>query len=418
MSGWLGAASLPAHWERGRLRDWLTITNGYPFDASRFSDIAGTPLIRIRDLLAGSTATRFDGQVPRKAIVQDGDLLVGMDGDYNAVRWRGGTAALNQRLCKIEAGGRLTQRYLEYVLPFALKFINDLTYATTVKHLSARDIGAQPVPLPPLGVQRRIADHLDAETARIDALIAKRQRQIELLEEHSLGQVGAMVLCGDERARPVSRRGFFVSAPRGWQQTILRHLGCSVQTGPFGSQLHSGDYVVNGWPVVNPQNLLGGAITPDLSMTVNHAKRDELSRHILQADDIVFGRRGEMGRAALVTGGEAGWLCGTGSLRLRIADRRLIPAYLKLLLETAPIRAYFSISSVGSTMENLNSEIVLDAPILLPPPREQRRIVGEVAAERARASAISGPMNRQVALLRERRQALITAAVTGELVID
>lgn len=280
-------------------------------------------------------------------------------------------------------------------------------------------LGGFVLQLPPVDEQRRIADHLDAETARIDALIAKRQRQIELLEERSLARVEALVSRGNRQGTGASpRRGSFVTAPSEWRQTTLRHVDCSVQTGPFGSQLHATDYIEGGWPVVNPNNLRKGSIAADLTMTVSEAKRGELKRHVLIPGDIVFGRRGEMGRVATVTKAEAGWLCGTGSLRLRLGGSRLLASYLKLVLETTPLRDYFSVSSVGSTMENLNSEIVLDAPVLLPTREEQHRIVDEAHAERSQTAAVVSPMNRQIALLRERRQALITAGVTGQLRID
>jgi type I restriction enzyme S subunit len=167
--------------------------------------------------------------------------------------------------------------------------------------------------------------------------------------------------------------------------------------------------------MVNPANLVDGRIVPDYSTTVGDAKRAELERHMLSAGDIVFGRRGEMGRAGLVTDAEDGWLCGTGSLRLRFRGEATEPAYIKLLLETAPLRAYFSIASVGSTMENLNAEIVLAAPVLVPPLVQQRSIVDRVRELQANRHRTVGGLRRQIALLKERRQALITAAVTGEL---
>ena len=269
------------------------------------------------------------------------------------------------------------------------------------------------LPVPPLATQRAIADYLDTETARIDALITKKQRMIEVLEERTNSAFLEGVL-GERLQGRNSLSGYFALVPDGWSETSLRHLGCEVQTGPFGSQLHAGDYIQDGWPVVNPMNIIKGSIEPVATMTVSNETRDELSRHILRPGDIVFGRRGEMGRAGLVEERHAGWLCGTGSLRLRLTGGYLLPEYLKLLLGTAPARAYFGLASVGSTMDNLNSEIVLAFPCLVPPLETQRKVIREAAMIEVRSQRLRDRVEQQVSLLLERRQALITAVVTGE----
>lgn len=272
-----------------------------------------------------------------------------------------------------------------------------------------------PIASPELSLQRDIADFLDTETARIDALITKKQRMVELLEMRFVGESTAYVLSGTRNTQTVqSRTGFYGLVPTGWKETSLRHLGCEVQTGPFGSQLHAEEYVENGWPVVNPQNLKEGRILPIADMCVSSEKRQDLGRHILRFGDIVFGRRGEMGRAGLVSEVEAGWLCGTGSLRLRLLSKEIVPEYFLLLLQTQAAKAYFQLSSVGSTMENLNSEILLDFPMLVPSVTEQSEIITRMAELRTKKDRMNTLVKEQVRLLSERRQALITAAVTGE----
>ncbi len=118
--------------------------------------------------------------------------------------------------------------------------------------------------------------------------------------------------------------------------------------------------------------------------------------------------------AGLVGAAEEGWLCGTGSLRLRIVSRRLEPAYLAELLQTEALRNYFLLTSVGSTMDNLNSDIVLGMPCLVPGLPDQRRLVEELDRVRSRFTELTQRLGDQISLLAEHRQALITAAVTGE----
>ena len=166
-------------WRIGRLKDLVEVDNGYPFDSTRFNDVAGTPVIRIRDLLRGYTETFFDGPIPSAALVHDGDLLIGMDGDFNSVVWSGGRAALNQRLCRLRAKPELDQQFLRYLVDLPLRYINDLTYATTVKHLSSSDLLQEKIPLPPLSIQYEIGVSIAIQTARIDKLIDALRRQLK-----------------------------------------------------------------------------------------------------------------------------------------------------------------------------------------------------------------------------------------------
>lgn len=274
------------------------------------------------------------------------------------------------------------------------------------------------LPFPEIQQQRAISDYLERETARIDGVIDKKRRMIALLEEQTHAWSVRLVLgdLGDTKGS-ISPSGLYRVVPEGWIETALRHLNCRVQTGPFGSQLHADEYIEGGWPVVNPMNLVEGEIRAVESMTVSDHKRAELERHILAPGDIVFGRRGEMGRAGLADDAHRGWLCGTGSLRLRLRSKLISPTYLKLLLETPVARAYFELASIGSTMDNLNSEIVLAMPTLVPPIETQDRIVESVQARRETAKVLRQLLERQIGMLQEHRQAVITAAVTGELEI-
>jgi len=273
------------------------------------------------------------------------------------------------------------------------------------------------VMIPSLSQQARIGRFLDAKTARIDSLIDKKRRMIDLLWEKFSIASERLVLGVDSERDEVSRTGWFRSVPSGWTETQLRHSNCEVQTGPFGSQLHAVDYVEGGWPIVNPANLTGGRISRVPGMEVSDETRAALARHILQPGDIVFGRRGQIGRAGLVESQHAGWLCGTGSLRLRLRGTRLQPHFLKLLLETRALRSYFELQSVGSTMENINSEMALSAPVLVPPIEKQVRVVASVRELRIRCDEITERLTRQIALLRERRQSLINAVLINQSIV-
>jgi type I restriction enzyme S subunit len=191
---WWWSHEVPRDWRLVRLVDVVRATNGFPFDSSLFNrEGRGIRLIRIRDLVSEAEHTYVDGPVPADVIVQPGDVVVGMDGDFNVVRWPGPVAALNQRLCRLRPEGLVDPGYLSYVLPFPLRYINHLTFFTTVKHLSTGDLLAQRIPLPPMSVQVEIAHELDQLATRTKDLGDSLSRQIELLREHRQALITAAV---------------------------------------------------------------------------------------------------------------------------------------------------------------------------------------------------------------------------------
>ncbi|MGH9337660.1 MAG: restriction endonuclease subunit S, partial [Vicinamibacteria bacterium] len=176
---WLG--EIPAHWSVSRISEMTTLLNGHPFDSEYFVRGEGTPLVRIRDLSAIETEVNYVGPVVETAWIQSGDVIIGMDGEFNVARWRGQRALLNQRMCSLRPRGNTQSSFIAYVLPLPLRVINDLTYSTTVKHLSSVDVRKIRLGAPPEPEQRAIATFLDRETARIDGLVARKERLIELL---------------------------------------------------------------------------------------------------------------------------------------------------------------------------------------------------------------------------------------------
>ena len=165
--------------------------------------------------------------------------------------------------------------------------------------------------------------------------------------------------------------------PEGWAAAKLQDILIELQTGPFGSSLHQSDYEAGGTPVINPASIQNERIVPIEKMAVGATALERLRSFQLRAGDIVMARRGEMGRCALVTETEVGWLCGTGSLILRPSDH-MYARYLVLLIGTPLVRAYLCGAAVGATMQNLNQGILLNLVFGLPPASEQARIVSKV----------------------------------------
>lgn len=273
-----------------------------------------------------------------------------------------------------------------------------------------------PVLAPPKDEQLQLVGFLDRETAKIDALVAEQEQLITLLKEKRQAVISHAVTKGLDPSVPMKDSGveWLGAVPEHWSVQPLGALARAIQTGPFGSQLHSDEYVDDATPVINPSNIIDGQLFPEPSATVTNEVVERLSYHKLVAGDIVVGRRGEMGRCAVVLQSQVGWLCGTGCLKIQL-NQAAFPEFVWRYLSTEIVKQYLSLQSVGSTMENLNTQILARVPVPVPPASEQAAICKAVLDELILMSALESEAIAGVQLLQERRSALISAAVTGQI---
>lgn len=183
---------LRAHpsWARIRLEDVCSGLNGFPFPSKQFHSSGDMPLIRIRDVMRGWSETYIDGDFDPAYIVRHGELVVGMDGDFNCALWAGGEALLNQRVCKLTPDERFYDlRLLSHVLPGYLGSVNTKTSAITVKHLSSKTVAEIPLPLPPRSEQSRLVEAIESYLTRLDDAMATLERV-----QHNLKRCRASVL--------------------------------------------------------------------------------------------------------------------------------------------------------------------------------------------------------------------------------
>ena len=181
-----------------------------------------------------------------------------------------------------------------------------------------------------------------------------------------------------------------------WEPTTLGSVcdrqGGSIQTGPFGSQLHASDYVEQGIPVVMPANIgSDGGISEDGIARITQFDADRLQQHKLQVGDVVFSRRGDVTRNALIEAHQAGWLCGTGCLKVRLGSQTQASAkFISYCLRLPETKDWLVRHAVGATMPNLNTSILSAVPILLPELPVQQSIAN-----------ILGCLDERIDLLRE-----------------
>lgn len=180
-----------------------------------------------------------------------------------------------------------------------------------------------------------------------------------------------------------------------WKSTTLGQVcnsqGGAIQTGPFGSQLHTSDYKELGVPVVMPTNIGDGGLVEDGIARIGEADVERLSQHKLRLGDIVFSRRGDVTKNALISVREVGWLCGTGCLKVRLGDESIANAkFISHYLRQPDTKEWLIRHAVGATMPNLNTGILSAVPVHLPPLQTQLEI-----------AAMLDALDDKIALLRE-----------------
>ena len=162
--------------------------------------------------------------------------------------------------------------------------------------------------------------------------------------------------------------------------SICDEVRGTIRTGPFGSQLHESDYQEVGTPVVMPKNIVDGKVSTDGIARIGDDNVHRLSQHQLHYGDIVYGRRGDIGRRALITEREKGWLCGTGCLRISLGSKLLYPKFLYYYLGHPQVVAWITNQAIGATLPNLNTTIIRSIQINYPPLPTQHKIATILSA--------------------------------------
>ena len=336
-----------------KLIDICDIQYGYAFDSACFTeDDSYLPLVRIRDVKRGFSETFYSGEYPEEYVIHKGDLIVGMDGEFNIARWKSIDALLNQRVCKLKAKEGTNEEYLRFALVKALKTIEDKTAFVTVKHLSAKELNKLELDMPGIEEQNVRAESM----AKLEKVISHRKEELSPLDNLI-------------KARFVEMFGDPVSNPYGYDKVALSDLA-DIKIGPFGSLLHKEDYIDGGHPLLNPSHIVDGKVSPDDKLTISDEKYEELSAYQLKTGDVVMGRRGEMGRCAVVP--EDGFLCGTGSMLIRTKGE-VTADYIQKIISFPSFKKTIEDMAVGQTMPNLNVPIVSGFQIIKPPMEVQDR---------------------------------------------
>lgn len=208
------------------MKDSLDILTGYAFSSKNFNEEEGIPLIRIRDLETHNPKTLYKGDYDGRYIINKLDVLVGMDGEFNITRWKGPKSLLNQRVAKISSKkpDLLIKEFIYYRLESELKKIEALTPATTVKHLSKKDIEELELLIPPVQEQKKIISILSS----VDEAIEKTEAIIKQTEEVKKGLMQQLLTKGIGHTR--FKKTEIGKVPEIWDVKKVEEMG-TVGTG-------------------------------------------------------------------------------------------------------------------------------------------------------------------------------------------
>ncbi len=202
--------------------------------------------------------------------------------------------------------------------------------------------------------------------------------------------------------------------PEGWGWAHLSKISENIQIGPFGSLLHKADYISNGTPLVNPSHIKDQKIEPDWNFSVSEKKLKSLRNYVMNENDIVMGRRGEMGRCAVVSEKENGWLCGTGSLFVRLLPSAHSDFYCNVL-SSRRTKDFLSGNSIGTTMQNLNQKILHNVPVPLCNLKEQKQVIQQIEARLSVLEKLEQDIENGLKQAETLRQSLLKEAFEGRL---
>jgi type I restriction enzyme S subunit len=435
-SGNQSIGALPAHWRLSRLCfvSWVRARLGWKgLKADEYVDdgfvLLSTPDIKGRSIDFSNVnfinRERFDESPEIKLRV--GDVLLAKDGStlgtVNVVRHLPREATVNSSIAVITPGDALDGIFLHYVFQasFMQQTIAAMKGGMGVPHLFQADINKFYLPIPTLAEQRAIAAFLDRETAKIDALVSEQRRLMDLLREQRQAVISHAVTKGLNPGAPVKDSGveWLGEVPAHWAVTPLARATSDRCDGPFGSGLKSEHYTESGVRVIRLQNIKRTGFDDSDAAFIDPAYYAESLRgHDVVAGDLLIAGLGDdnnvVGRACVALEGIEPAMVKADCFRFRLNGRHAVPDFVAHQLNASAAVDAGRLST-GTTRSRIPLSVMGNRRIALPPLDEQMAVTSFLAEHIAATAKLGEQVLRAAGLLEERRAALITAAVTGQI---
>ena len=330
-------------------------------------------------------------------IAEKDDILLSVRAPVGPTNLSPGKVCIGRGLTAIRPGSSISLEYLLYFFRYYEAQLQKSGTGTTFKAITQNVIKNIEVPVPSLDEQERIVFKIEELFSKLDASVAELKTAKEKLK--------------------VYRQAVLKEAFTGFTQKGLVEISEIVEDiriGPFGTMLHKADYVSGGVPVINPQHIKKLSIIPSEKVTVSQEKYVELAPYQLKENDIIMGRRGEMGRAAAITKVEAGWICGTGSILFRLKPEYDATFYSQILSSPDAVH-YLEDHATGTTMKNLNESIVKHIPVPKVTRQMQEEIVSKSEEKTSICDSIEQTIDASLQQAEALRQSILKQAFEGGL---
>ena len=296
------------------------------------------------------------------------------------------------------ANDKVNNQYIMYLInsPQFRKQIKKFESGTTRKRISRKNLDRIDFKIPDYQDQHRIVTRIEELFSQLDSgveTLKKTKEQLKVYRQAVLKEAFAFRLS---------------------DMIEIREIVDDIRIGPFGTMLHKSDYIDNGVPVINPQHIKNLSIVESNRITVSNDKAKELSAYRLKCNDIIMGRRGEMGRAAAITEREYGWICGTGSILFRLKPD-YDAVFLAQILSSPDVIHYLEAKATGTTMKNLNEEIVKHIPVPNITKHEQQKITNMLDSKLSVCDSIEKTIDTALQEAEALRQSILKQAFEGGL---
>lgn len=406
---WLG--DIPEGWEATRLK-FLSL-----FRNEKRSATASRFYVGLENVLpwVGKHIPSQDQEAEGLALsFGKGDILFGKLRPYLAKSWLAETNGVCSSEFLVIAPSSLNPKYVNY-LTLTEEFVSQVdgsTYGSKMPRANSEFIGQLKIPSPTLDQATKIAAFLDYETAKIDVLIAKQQRLIALLEEKRQAVISHAVTKGLDPTAPLRPSGidWLGDVPAHWGVCAFKHVTDRVMVGIAEAATHA--YRETGVPILRTTNVRPNQLVGEI-LYVDEKYALERGSKLIRSGDLLTVRTGTPGVTTTIPAELDGCQCFT--MLVSTINSQHEPLYYSFYLNSSSARYGFSLFAWGSAQQNISVPILKDTFVTVPPRAEQKLIVEFIGEQTKVFDEMSSKAQSAITLLKERRTALISAAVTGKI---
>jgi len=409
---WIG--EIPKDWEIVKYKHICQTQNGYPFDSDKFSLSDGFPLIRIRDITSGEIETFYNGEYDESYVVKSNDLLVGMDGDFNIRWWSNQDALLNQRCMRINPINGIVKRFLYYTLPFQLKIINDLTYATTVKHLSHYSVYDAKLAIPEIAEQQKIADFLDEKTVHIDSIISQTKESIEAFKAYKQALITESVTKGLNPEVQMKDSGvkWIGEIPEHWDISRIGKIYDVILGKMLSAEKKGDDWTFERY--ICAANVHFDGVDTSSLKSMWFSPRDKENLEVKWGDLLIVEGGAGAGGSSLYLSEETNIFIQNSINIVRSKSERGNTRYAYYLMHSLVKNGYIDFISSKATFAHFTKEKVQAVPYPVIPVSEQQQIVDFLDEKTAHIDSLIADKQKMVQELEIYKKSLIYEYVTGK----